>query len=156
MADDQNQSGADDSQNGGTQSDGGGSGDSGSDQNGSESKDKNALEWVVTGLGAAIVLFVLGYLSYQFLAGSNTPADLVIALGAPEVQGTTAEVPVTVRNRGSRVAEAAVVEVCAGPESCAQLTFDYVPFESELTGTVGLEAPLTAPLTTRVVSYRDP
>lgn len=155
MADDQNPSNADDSQNGGSQDDGG-SNDSNGEQSGSESKDKNALEWVVTGLGAAIVLFVLGYLSYQFLAGSNTPADLVIELGTPEVQGTTAEIPVTVRNRGSRVAEAAVVEVCAGPESCAQLTFDYVPFESELTGTVGLEAPLTAPLTTRVVSYRDP
>lgn len=155
MADDQNPSNADDSQNGGSQDDGG-SNDSNGEQSGPEGKDKNALEWVVTGLGAAIVLFVLGYLSYQFLAGPTTPADLVIEVGAPEVQGTTAEIPVTVRNRGSRVAEAAVVEVCAGPESCAQLTFDYVPFESELTGTVGLEAPLTAPLTTRVVSYRDP
>ncbi len=54
------------------------------------------------------------------------------------------------------MAEAVVVEVCAGPDACAQVTFEYVPYQSKTTGTVGLEAPLRAPLTTRVVSYVDP
>ncbi len=64
-------------------------------------------------------------------------------------------VPVEVRNQGDRVAVGAQVEVCAGT-ACSQLTFDYVPFGSTVSGTAGLEAPLAAPPTARVVSYRDP
>lgn len=119
-------------------------------------EEKNALEWAMTLLGAALVLFVVGFLTYQLFAGTDRPAELQIRLGEPRTNGSTVEVPVTVRNEGGRVAEAAVVEVCAGPESCAQLTFDYLPFESEFEGVMGLEAPLQAPLTTRVVSFRNP
>ena len=120
------------------------------------SEDKNALEWAVTGAGALIVLFVLGFFVYELVAGASGPAELVVRLGEPALDGATVEVPVEVRNTGERVAEAAVVEVCAGPEACAEITFDYVPYQSKLTGVVGLEAPLPGPLTTRVVSYRDP
>lgn len=120
------------------------------------SQDKNVLEWAVTAAGALIVLFVLGFFVYELVAGASGPARLVVTLGAPEVEGATADVPVEIRNEGERVAEHAVVEVCAGPENCAEITFDYVPYQSKLTGTVGLEAPLGAAPTSRVVSYRDP
>lgn len=117
---------------------------------------KNALEWTVALAGAAIVLFVLGFFSYQILTGADEPADLVITLGTPQVKAQVAEIPVTVHNRGDRVAEAAIIEVCSGPSACAQLTFDYVPFHSTQTGRVGLPLPLADSLRTRVVSFRDP
>lgn len=120
------------------------------------SQDKNALEWTVTVAGALIVLFVLGFFVYELVAGASGPARLVVSLGEPAVEGAASNVPVEIRNEGERVAELAVVEVCAGPENCAEITFDYVPYQSKLTGTVGLEAPLGAAPTSRVVSYRDP
>lgn len=128
----------------------------GSDAGGSGRPEKNALEWAVSGVGAAIVLFVIGFFVYEWVAGASGPADLVVSLGEATTDSLTVEVPVEVRNRGERVAEAVVVEVCAGPEACAEVTFDYVPYQSRASGRVGLTAPLRAPLTTRVVSYVDP
>ena len=134
------------------------SGDSPSDEspsNGSTPK-RNALEWTLTTLGAVLVVGILGYLVYEWVAGATGPAELVITTGPPEIRHGTAEIPVEVRNEGARVAEAAVVEVCAGPDSCSEIHFDYVPFGSKVEGTVGLEAPLAGPVTTRMVSFRKP
>ena len=117
---------------------------------------RNALEWTLTILGAALVLGISGYLVYEWVAGATGPAELVITTGTPEIRGGTAEIPVEIRNDGARVAEAAVVEVCAGPNACSEIHFDYVPFGSTVEGTVGLEAPLAAPVTSRMVSFRKP
>lgn len=125
-------------------------GDSGS------SEKKNWLEWSVTIAGAVLVLFVVGFLAYSWATSTDEPADLRVSLDAPRANGSTMEIPVTVQNEGPRVAEAAVIEVCAGPENCGQLTFDYVPFKSKVDGAVGLEAPLEAQPTSRVVSFRNP
>ena len=65
-------------------------------------------------------------------------------------------IPIEARNEGDHVAEAATVEVCAGPESCGEVSFSYIPKGSTRSGIVGLNAPLEAPVTTRVVSYRKP
>jgi len=123
---------------------------------GDSSQDKNVLEWTVTAAGALIVLFVVGFFVYELVAGASGPADLVVTLGNAKVDSLTVEVPVEVTNEGQKVAEHAVVEVCAGPGACAQISFDYVPYQSTVTGVVGLEAPLAAPLTARVASYVDP
>lgn len=118
--------------------------------------DKNALEWSVTIAGGLIVGFVIAFFVYEWAAGATGPADLTVTLGAPVTDSLTVEVPVEVRNEGQRVAELVLVEVCAGDASCAEITFEYVPYQSRTSGVVGLEAPLRAPLTSRVVSYVDP
>ena len=117
-------------------------------------KDRNALEWAVFGLGLVIVVGVLGFLVYQLVVGSDEPADLVVTLDTPEEQRGTVLIPLTVVNEGDQVAEAAVIEVCSGPDACGEVTFTYVPQGSTREGVVGLSAPLSAPLTSRVVSYR--
>lgn len=119
-------------------------------------RDKNALEWGVTIAGGLIVAFVIGFFVYELVAGASGPADLVVSLGEPTVDNLTVEVPIEVHNEGQAVAEVVVATVCAGPDACAEITFDYVPYQSTVTGVVGLEAPLRAPLTARVVSYVDP
>ena len=128
--------------------------DASASEDASADQDRNALEWATFGLGVLITLAVIGFLTYQLVAGSDEPADLAVELGAPDVRRGTALVPVTVRNRGDRVAEAAVVEVCAGLDDCAELSFTYVPQASTRTGEVGFGVPLAGPLRTRVVSYR--
>lgn len=120
------------------------------------SEDKNLLEWGVTIAGAVVVLCVVGFFVYETVGGSSGPADLRVTTGAPQTATDVASIPIEIENMGARVAEAAVVEVCSGPSACAQITFDYVPYKSKMTGMVGLEAPLQAPLSTRIVSYRDP
>lgn len=126
--------------------------DSASDE---EPKDKNALEWSVTIAGGLIVASVIAFFVYELIAGASGPVDLEVTLGTPSVEGAVAFVPIEVVNDGQRVAELAVVEVCAG-EACSDISFDYIPYKSKVTGTVGLEAPLRAPLTSRIVSFRDP
>ena len=118
------------------------------------SQSRNALEWTVSGIGLLVVLTVVGFLLYQLVVGSDEPADLHVRLGEPESRRGTVMIPVTVENKGDQVAEGAVIEVCAGPEACADLSFLYVPQGSTRTGTVGLRTPLAGPLETRVVAYR--
>lgn len=143
-----------DSGNGGQNSGGSDGGHSEGGGNGEESK--NALEWGVTIAGVLIVLSVTGFLVYELFAGASGPPQLQITLGEPKAVEARVEVPVEVQNKGARVAEVAVIEVCAGPDDCAEVTFDYVPYESTVTGTVGFKAPLKGPLSSRVVSFRDP
>ena len=120
------------------------------------SEGKSPLEWSVTGVGVLIVAFVVGFFVYEWITSESGPADLTVSLGTPTVQGDGIEVPVDVKNVGHTVAQVAVVEVCAGDDSCAQITFDYVPHGSKVSGQVGLDAPLGDSLTSRVVSFVDP
>ena len=133
------------------------SGSGGEDNSSSDgTTERNWLDWVLVAAGAAIVLGVVGFLVYQIVTLPDEPASLEVTLDAPDVSGGTAMIPVTVKNVGSKVAEAAVIEVCAGPDSCAEVSFTYVPQGSTREGEVGLSAPLAGPLETRVVSFRTP
>ena len=129
---------------------------SGSDkQDGSDEKEgKNALEWSVVALGAVIVLFVFGYLTYRLFGEADLPPDLRITLGTAETRGALVLVPVEVKNDGGLVAQEATVEVCAGDE-CAELAFQFVPHSATRKGQVGFSAPLAGPLRSRIVSYRE-
>jgi len=132
------------------------------DADGADSSEtqKNVLEWSVMLLGAAIVLFTFGYLTYKLIGGADAPPDLRIALGEPETSmnpdSTRAQVlvPVELTNRGGLVAQKATVEVCAGRE-CAQLDFPFVPHGAVRKGQLGFNAPLAGPLRARIVSYRE-
>ncbi len=135
-------------------SDSGESTDSDSGNGNGEEGGKNALEWSVVVLGAAIVLFVFGYLTVKIFSGADAPPDLRVTLGPPETRGALVLVPVEVRNEGGLVAQEATLEVCAGAE-CAQLDFPFVPHGSVRSGQVGFSAPLAGPLRSRVVSYRE-
>lgn len=144
-----------------TNDDGSGNGGSGNSSGSGGSgpgsdKGKNWLEWTITALGGALVVFVLGFLAYEWATATGTPADLRVRLGELRQDSSFVEIPVTVENMGEKVAEGAVIEVCAGPDACSEVTFNYIPFKSTVTGSVGFRAPLRAGPTTRVVSYRNP
>ena len=130
-------------------------GDADDAQQGDESEGKNALEWTVVVIGAIIVLFTFGYLTYKIFGGADDPPDLRITLGTPETRGDQVLVPIEVTNEGGLVAQKATIEVCAGATECAQLDFPFVPHQSVLTGQVGFNAPLAGQLQSRVLSYRE-
>ncbi len=122
----------------------------------SDEEEKNWLEWTVFAIGLVITLGVIGYMSYQAIAGSDKPADIQVTLQEPTLDGDFIIIPIEATNKGDRVAEGAMIEVCSGPDSCGEVTFTYIPQGSKRTGVVGLQAPLEEPLTTRVVSFRKP
>ena len=95
-------------------------------------------------------------MTYEAIAGSDEPADVRVEISGPTIEGEFAVFDVEARNEGDRVAEEAIIEVCAGPEACGEVSFTYIPQGSKRSGVVGLPAPLEAPVTTRVVSYRKP
>lgn len=128
--------------------------DTTSDQDEQSDHGSNGLEWAVFALGVAITLSVIGYLGVQIATGSDEPAHLVVSLQPPETRAGTVFIPLEVKNEGERVAEEAVIEVCAGADSCGEVTFRYVPKGSTRSGVVGLDAPLMERPTSRVVAYR--
>ena len=140
------------SQNGSQKGPQNGDAESGAD----ESQKKNALEWAVFAVGVAITLGVMGYLVYEVVTETNAPPDLQIALTEQRDRGPLLEVDVEVENSGDVVAEGAVIEVCGGPDACAELAIPYVPAGSRRSGTVSLNKPLSGPLETRAVSFRQP
>jgi uncharacterized protein (TIGR02588 family) len=125
-----------------------------SDSHTDDTPRSNALEWAVFALGVAITLGVIGFLTVQLVTGTDEPADLRVTLQEPQPREETVFVPVEVENQGDRVAKEAVIEVCAGPESCGSVTSRFIPKGSTRSGMVGLRAPLAAPPASRVVSYR--
>ncbi|OZC03827.1 hypothetical protein [Rubricoccus marinus] len=134
------------------------SSDASSDASGDEDSGKtqrtNWLEWSVFALGVLITAGVVGYLGYQMIWGSDEPAELKVTLQEPKTVGETVFIPLEVENMGDRVAEEAVIEVCAGEEACSMVTFTFIPKGSARTGTVGLDGPLAETPDSRVVSYR--
>lgn len=133
-----------------------GRGDGGDGRGDAEDAGHNWLEWLVTSVGAVIVLGVAGILIAEILSGASDPPALVVSLGTPELRGEQMMVPVDVRNEGGRVAMDAVVEVCADPDDCAELLFAYVPHGSVRSGLVGFTSRPDGSFTYRVVSFRDP
>lgn len=126
------------------------------DEQSQDEQQSNALEWSVAILGGIIVLGTIGYLIYKLFSGAADPPDLQVTLGDAKDQGQEMLVPVTVKNNGGSVAIDTVVEICSATEECAQLTFEYVPHASVREGFVGFSKPMSEPLSTRVVSYREP
>ena len=130
--------------------------DDGQNQQDDQEQGHNALEWIVGIVGALIVLGTIGFITLEIIRGVGGPPNVQVSLGTPVDKGNEMMVPIEVKNEGGSVAADAVIEVCAGLDECAQITFNYVPHESSRKGMVGFAKPLTGPLTTRVVSYRTP
>lgn len=101
--------------------------------------DKNALEWTVFGLGLILVLATLVYLVREAATRGSSPPELVVDLGAPRQAAEGFQLPVTVVNRGERVAEdvSVTISLTAGTErEEAVLTIAFLPQQSKREGWV--------------------
>jgi uncharacterized protein (TIGR02588 family) len=118
------------------------------------------LEWIAAGLGAAVAIFIVGYLAWDGLTSANAPADLVIRVDAVEAATAGFRVDLTVTNLGSETAAEAKVEVTAtsdGEQEAGEITFDYVPGHSSRRGSLMFQnRPDRATLAARVLGYREP
>lgn len=101
---------------------------------------KNWLEWTVFAVSLVLVVAILGYLSWEAVADSGGPPDVVVELGRPRSSSAGFMVPVEVRNLGKGTAEGVRVTVildrAGGRAESAELDVAYLPRESRRSGWV--------------------
>lgn len=118
-------------------------------------------EWVVAGLGLALVLACLGYLTLQAMAGPPTPPDPRIEVVAVHAQGSRFLVVLRVANHGKATAEGLRIagELKQGDAVLerSEAEFQFLPGES--TRQAGLffrRDPRRFTLELQAVSYQEP
>lgn len=122
---------------------------------------KNALEWTVFGISAAIIAATLAVLVVSELKPGNEPPALQIELGTPSPAGDRFRVPVRVQNSGDDTAEQSRIEVELesddGVIERAELSFAFVPRNSSREGWVVFSRdPRCCTMTARPVGYNKP
>jgi uncharacterized protein (TIGR02588 family) len=123
--------------------------------------EKNWLEWLVFGLGLALVAGTLGFLIYDGATDAGRPPAVEISLGEPRPTGHNFIVPVTVYNRGDETAEGVTVEVTleagGGEPERSEFTVAFLPRRAAREGWVAFNTdPRTGRLTPRVLGYEKP
>jgi uncharacterized protein (TIGR02588 family) len=122
--------------------------------------EKNALEWTVFGVGLLLVMATLGYLVREAVTTGSTPPVLVVELGTPRQVRESFQVPVTVVNRGDRVAEdvsVTIILVAGTQREEAVLIIPFLPHESSRQGWVAFRGdPKDGNLQVGPVAYAAP
>jgi uncharacterized protein (TIGR02588 family) len=101
--------------------------------------EKNALEWTVFGVGLILVMATLAYLAREVVTTGSRPPEVVVELGTPRPVAHGFQVPVTVVNRGDRVAEGISVTitlVAKAEREEAVLNIAFLPHQSRREGWV--------------------
>lgn len=101
--------------------------------------EKNALEWTVFGVGLVLVMATLGYLIREVVTTGSRPPELVVNLGPARPVAHGFQVPVTVVNRGDRVAEGISVTITLATKTEreeAVLSLAFLPHDSKREGWV--------------------
>ena len=122
--------------------------------------DKNALEWTVFGVGLVLVMATLAYLVREAFTTGASPPDLVVQLGVPRQVTEGFQVPVTVVNRGDRVAEGVSVTITLAARTEreeAVLSIAFLPHQSSRQGWVTFRRdPKDGNLEVGPVAYASP
>lgn len=121
----------------------------------------STLEWGVAGLGAVLLLAVVGYLGIQALNDRSGPPAITLTAAPPVRAGDGWVVEVTVRNEGFTTAAELEIEgtLTEGERVVeeAGATLDYVPKQSEEeAGLVFSEDPGRYQLELRARGYAEP
>ena len=72
---------------------------------------KNSLEWTVFGMGALLLVAVVGYLIYDVVSTRSGAPHLAVAIESPERTPAGFAVGLTVANQGGTTAEAVTLSV---------------------------------------------
>jgi uncharacterized protein (TIGR02588 family) len=92
---------------------------------------KNALEWTVFGVSAAILVAVAALLIIDAARGSRDEPDIEVTTGDVTARGDHFAVPVIITNRGDQTAEGLRVEIALMKDGqdveVAEVTVAFVP-----------------------------
>ena len=142
-----------------SQNNGGGNGQ----QEKRQSSGRSGAEWTTLSISTAILLILIGLISYQYLAGSNQPAHIEVRPQLQQVRqaGDRYYLPVEVTNTGDKTAEDVRVGVsltsAGSGKASSQLRFMFLAGHETSRGTVVFkEDPSKGDLSVDAVSFLQP
>lgn len=130
---------------------------------GDRGSSRSAAEWATLGISVAILVAVVGVVTYLHLSGDERPPIITVEARLDEVRrdANAYYLPVDVRNRGDRTAEEVTIQAELNTGSGAPLTAEFaITFLAggeQAQGTfVFSEDPSAGALTVQPVSYQVP
>lgn len=124
--------------------------------------EKNWVEWIIFGVGLALVVSTLSYLAYDAARISDAPPSIEVRVSEPQQRPHNFIVPVTLINHGDQTAEGVQIEVVLesnGEEKeRGEFTVAFLPRRSTREGWVAFQTdPRTVErIKARVVGYEKP
>ncbi|OJF97252.1 TIGR02588 family protein [Pararhizobium antarcticum] len=119
------------------------------------------IEWLLGGSCALLVAAMIGWIGYEALTGREGQAELSTRIVHQDKGDAGYRVMFLVGNTGKRTASSVVVrgEIRDGDSvlETSEVTFDYVPAHSSVSGTLLFRSPPQAgQLQVRPTAYSDP
>ena len=90
--------------------------------------EKNGLEWSVFAVGLILVVATLAYLVREVVTTGSNPPEVMVQLGTPRPVTHGFQVPVTVFNRGDKVAEGLSVVITLARKAEREEAVLDIPF----------------------------
>lgn len=126
-----------------------------------EADNPHWMEWLTGLVSAALIATLIGYIGWNAATDEMVPPEFAIEATGMERMTGGYRVTFEIENRANTSAAAVIVrgELLRGDESVesVDVTFDYVPGESQSSGAILFTAdPGSAQLTLRAIGYTDP
>lgn len=129
----------------------------------STSNGRTMAEWITLGISGAILLGIVGVLTWLSFRGAEHPPVIVVEPGMDQVREDDSGyyLPVVIRNTGDATVADAVVhaelDTGSGQPETAEITIDFLDGGETAAGAfVFREDPASGELTTGVTSYKEP
>lgn len=137
--------------------------DSESQTSPSGDKDRSVAEWTTLGISIAILLAILGLVTYLYGRGDEQPVVILVEPQMQELRQDEGEyyLPVIIRNEGDPTVEEVHIEAeldtGTGEPETAQFTIHFLAGGEQIEGTfIFQHDPAEGDLTTRATSFQEP
>lgn len=125
-------------------------------------KGRTVAEWTTLAISAAMVVSMLGLVTYLYVRGDSQPAIVTASAQLDKLRQDDSAyyVPVQVTNEGDRTVEDVTIEgelAVDGQVETAEITVTFLAGGERVTGAfVFSQDPSQGELTVRPISYKDP
>lgn len=120
----------------------------------------SGLEWVVAGLGLALVAFTVSFMLFQTFSGGDLPPQVTLRVLETKRSGDGFLVLIEAHNIGDEAAAELGVEgtVTRGGKTVetSETTFDFLPAESVREGGLFFSEDPRGSLSLRALGFREP
>lgn len=124
---------------------------------------RSTAEWITLGISAAILISIVGALTWLSFRGAENPPLIVVEPNLERVREDDSGyyLPFTIRNTGDTTVADAIVQAeldtGTGQPETAEITIDFLDGGEEAAGTfVFRDDPASGDLTIGVTSYKEP
>lgn len=128
-----------------------------------EQKGRSIAEWTTLAISTAILVSIIGAITWLSFVGSEHPARIVVEphIDRMREEETGYYVPVTVRNEGDTTVSDAIIQgeldTGVGQPETVDITISFLAGGEQINGTMVFQSdPTQGELTTGVTSYMEP